>query len=86
MENFALVSRWRLLIPFTIGSFTLYIWLKAIVLLCQGRFIAGSLLLCVGIAIVNFIFGDGTSFIPLYSVIIGTAIIAEARKHFVHAH
>jgi|SRR6516162_7734217 hypothetical protein len=75
-----------LLIPFTIGSFTLYIWLKAIILLCQGRFIAGSLLLCVGIAIVNFIVGDGTSFIPLYSVIIGTAIIAQAWKHGSTSH
>jgi|SRR5882762_11182893 hypothetical protein len=70
-----------LLLFFTIGCATLGIWLKAITLLCQGRFIAGSIFLCIGIAILNFFFGQGDSFSPLYVTIIGAAIVGQAWKY-----
>jgi hypothetical protein len=66
---------------FTIGCATLGVWLKAITLLCQGRFIVGSIWLCIGIAILNFFFGQGDSFSPLYVTIIGAAVIGQAWKY-----
>ena len=41
---------------------------------------------CIGIAILNFFFGQGDSFIPLYVTIIGAAVIGQAGKYFVHAY
>ena len=34
----------------------------------------------IGIAILNFFFGQGDSFIPLYVTIIGAAVIGQARR------
>jgi hypothetical protein len=81
IKNAAVVSYRVLLLFFTIGCATIYIWLKAITLLCQATFIAGSIWLCIGIAILNFFFGQGDSFSPLYVTIIGAAVIGQAWKY-----
>jgi hypothetical protein len=63
------------------GLFTLQIWLKAIICLCEGQFIRCGFWLCLGMLPVNLFFGSGESYTPLYITIMVLAFAATIGKY-----
>jgi hypothetical protein len=64
-----------------LGLFTLNVWLKAIICLCEGQFIRCGLRLCLGILLVNLFFGSGESYTSLYITIMVLAFAADIGKY-----
>jgi hypothetical protein len=69
------------LLMLALAGFTLQIWLKAIINLCEGQFIRGGLQLCLGILLVNLFFGSGESYTSLYITIMVLAFAADIGKY-----
>jgi hypothetical protein len=68
------------LLMLTLALFTLQVWLKAIICLCEGQFIRCGLWLCLGIVLINLFFGSGESYTPLYITIMVLALAAAIGK------
>jgi hypothetical protein len=68
------------LLMLALALFTLQIWLKTIINLCEGQFIRGGLRLCLGILLVNLFFGSGESYTSLYITIMVLAVGAAIGK------
>jgi hypothetical protein len=69
------------LLMLALALFTLQIWLKTIINLCEGQFIRGGLRLCLGILLVNLFFGSGESYTSLYITIMVLAFAADIGKY-----
>ena len=69
------------LLMLALALFTLQIWLKTIINLCEGQFIRGGLRLCLGILLVNLFFGSGENYAPLYITIMVLAFAADIGKY-----
>jgi hypothetical protein len=69
------------LLMLALGLFTLNVWLKAIICLCEARFIKCGLCLCLGIMLVNLFFGSGESYTSLYITIMVLAFAADIGKY-----
>jgi hypothetical protein len=64
-----------------LGLLTLQVWLKAIICLCEGQFIRFGFWLCLGILLVNLLFGSGESYTSLYITIMVLAFAADIGKY-----
>jgi hypothetical protein len=67
-----------------LGLFTLQVWLKAIICLCEGQFIRCGFWLCLGIVLINLFFGSGESYSSLYIAIMILAFAAAIGKFLWH--